>query len=282
MILPAQAKLKGWQPLTPSGVASFAHASVGRLLLVQFAAATLVAAAMVWFLSANWLPSIRTAIHHLPARSEIRAGRLDWTMDSPLTLSEGHFLAFTVDLNHKDQLRLPSNIQVEFGRDSVRIYSLFGFAETGYPTGWTIPFCRPRLEPWWGAWEPPILWITVGTAIAGLMVSWQLLATVYFLPVWLTGYYANRNLSLLGSWKTAGAAMVPGALLMAIGIVSYGLGALDLVEWVILFCVHFLIGWLYLFISPLCAPRLPSLSAARKNPFTVPEDDRNRPGGKWP
>lgn len=280
MLIPAQAKLKGWQPLTPSGVAAFAQAPVGRLLLVQLAAATLVAAALVWFLAEDWFPSIRAAIRHLPARSEIRAGRLDWEHESPVTLSEGHFLAFTVDLYHQDKLRLPSNIQVEFGRDSVRIYSLFGLTETGYPVGGTIPFSRPRLEPWWGAWEPPVLWITVGATIAGLMAAWMVLATVYSLPVWLTGYYANRNLSLAGSWKVAGAAMMPGALLVAAGIVLYGWGALDLVEWILLLCAHVLVGWLYLVVSPLCAPRLPSPAGAGKNPFTVSGDGRDRPRGK--
>ena len=48
MLLPAQAKLKGWQPLTPSGVAAFAKASTGRVLLLQFAAACLVAVATVF------------------------------------------------------------------------------------------------------------------------------------------------------------------------------------------------------------------------------------------
>ena len=277
MILPVPAKLKGWQPLTPSGVAAFANASMGRLFLVQFAAAALIAASLVWFLATDWFPSIRAAIHRLPARGEIRAGRLDWADESPQTLSQGHFLAFTVDLNHEDRLHLPTHVQVEFGRDSVRIYTLFGCAESGYPRDWTLPFNRSDLEPWWGAWEPPILWISAGTTLVVLMGGWMLLATVYFLPVWLTGYYANRDLSLLGSWKMAGAAMAPGALLMAAGIVLYGLGALDLVEWIITVCAHFLVGWLYLLMSPFCAPRLPSPVAIRGNPFTVPGDKRNRP-----
>ena len=62
----------------------------------------------------------------------------------------------------------------------------------------------------------------------GLLVSWWILATIYFLPVWLLGFFANRDLNFRQSWRLAGAALLPGALLLAAGIVLYDFGAVDL------------------------------------------------------
>lgn len=267
MMLPVKARLRGWLPLTPRNVSAFACAPLRRLLLVQFAFAVLIAGTVAWVLSADWLPSIRSAIRQLPAQGEIRSGRLSWTQNSPQVLSEGNFLSFTVDLNHQGGARGPSHIQVEFGRQNVWIRSFFGYAQCGYPQDWIIPFNRPELEPWWGAWEPPILWLTVGATIAGLMAGWTLLATMYWLPVWLIGFYMNRDLNLRGSWKIAGAALMPGALLMAAGTVWYGLGGLDPLKWLVVAAAHFLMGWLYLAIGLFLTPKLQSVSPRKGNPF---------------
>ena len=67
-----------WQPLTVRGVAAFARAPLGRLLLVQFMVALLAAGTIVWFLHKAWFPQISEAIRQLPLQGELRAGRLDW------------------------------------------------------------------------------------------------------------------------------------------------------------------------------------------------------------
>ena len=70
-----------WEPLTPRGVAAFARAKLGRLLLVQFIVALLAAASVVWFLDDGCFPTISEAIQQLPADGEIRSGKLDWHGD---------------------------------------------------------------------------------------------------------------------------------------------------------------------------------------------------------
>ncbi len=268
MIQPVQKGTKAWQPLTPRGAAALARASWARLLLVQFIVAALIAASVVWFLSTHWFPAIRAAIQQLPSQGEIRSGRLAWPNESPQALAEAKFLAFVVDLNHVGQARPPAHILVEFGQDNLRIFSLLGYAELRYPKEKVIAFNRTELEPWWGAWAPPILWITAGITIIGLMVGWTLLATVYALPVWLIGFFTNRDLNLNQSWKLAGAALMPGGLIVAAATVLYGVGVLDLVQFLAFMGVHFLTGWIYSSITPFFVPRLPSTTAARGNPFT--------------
>src|ERR1035438_6763754 len=122
-----------WEPLTPRGVAAFARAKLGRLLLVQFIVALLAAASVVWFFDDGCFPTISEAIQKLPADGEIRSGKLDWHGDPSQLLVEGKFLAFDVDLTHSGQIHSTADSQIEFGGDSIRIFSLPpGYSEIFY------------------------------------------------------------------------------------------------------------------------------------------------------
>jgi hypothetical protein len=265
MNAPAESPL-AWEPLTPRGVAAFAHARLSRLLLVQFVVASLAAAAVVWFLSDGCFPAVRAAIRNLPVAGEIHAGRLDWPSHPPQLLAEGRFLAFIVDPNHSGQIHSPADVQIEFGAQTIRVFSLLGYQDFPYPPDQIILFNRTDLEPLWGAWEPEWLAITLLAVVAGLMLLWAALATIYFLPAWLIGFVANRNLNFRGSWKLAGAALMPGALLLTTAIVLYEIAALDLIQFCFLFGAHFALGWIYLFLSQLFLPRNVS-TPTKDNPF---------------
>lgn len=256
-----------WEPITPPGVAAFAEASVARLLFVQLVFALFAAAVAVWFLKTDWYPVVTSAIRQLPAQGEIRDGKLNWPAPSPTLLADGNFLAFIVDLDHEGQVRSAAHVQVEFGRNDVRVMSLFGYEQFPYPPDYIIAFNRTELEPKWGAWRPPILWIAFGAVAAGLMLSWTALATVYFFPLWLVGFFANRKIGIGASWKIAGAALMPGALLWIATIIFYGMGLIDLVQLTAAFTAHFVIGWIYLFAAPWFVPKIEEVSAAKKNPF---------------
>src|ERR1035438_8910207 len=153
-----------WQPLTARGVAAFAHATLGRLLTVQFVVALLAAGTFVWFLHTAWFPQISEAIRQLPPQGDLQSGRLEWQGASPSRLAEGRFLAVIVDLDHTGEARSPAHVQVEFGRTDCMIFSLFGYVQAAYPRGWAVAFNRTELGPWWGAWAPPILAICAGLA----------------------------------------------------------------------------------------------------------------------
>jgi hypothetical protein len=257
-----------WEPLTPRGVATFAHARLSRLLLVQFVIASLAAAAVVWFLSDGCFPTVHAAIRNLPIAGEIHAGRLDWPGHTPQLLAEGRFLAFIADPNHSGQIHSPADVQIEFGAQTIRVFSLLGYRDFPYPPDQIISFNRTELEPLWGAWEPELLAITVLAFVASLMLAWAALATVYFLPVWLISFFANRNLNFRSSWKLAGAALMPGALLMTAAIVLYDFVALDLIQFCFIFSAHFALGWIYLFLSQLFLPRIGS-TPPKGNPFNA-------------
>lgn len=265
MSLPSESTF-AWEPLTPRGVVAFAGARLGRLLLVQCIMALLAAAAVVWFIYNGYFPAIGTAIQKLPAFGKIRSGQLDLHDSSPQLLAEGRFLALDVDLDHSGQIRSTADAQIEFGRETVRVFSLFGYMDWPYPRNYVIAFNRNELEPLWGAWAMELLLAAGAAATICLLLSWWLLATLYFLPVWLLGFFTNRDLNCRQSWRLSGAALMPGALLLAAAIVFYGIGFLNLISFLFAFGTHFLVGWLYLFLSLLFVPRTQA-APNRGNPF---------------
>ena len=272
----AEATTFAWQPLTPRGVAAFARASLRRLLLVEFIVALLAAAAVIWFLHEVWFPTVREAIRQLPTQGEVRQGKLAWRGDSPVHLAGDRFLAIVVDLNHEAEVGREADAAVEFGQRECRIYSLLGYVAVNYPAGWMIALNQAELEPWWGAWEPAIL-AGVGTIVVlGLMASWALLAVLYSLPALLAAFFANRGLNWRAGWRLASAALMPGALVLDAAIFLYGVSILDFVRLGLCAALHFVIGWIYLFASPLFLPRHPAAPTSKGNPFTASPAD-----GKW-
>jgi hypothetical protein len=257
-----------WEPLTPRGVAAFAHAKSSRLFLVQFTVALLAAISAVWFLHNGFFPTIRAAIQNLPDTGKISSGKLDWPGNSSQMLAEGKFLAFDIDLDHSGQINSTADLQIEFGQESVRVFSSlgYGYMEFFYPPDRFAPFNRTELEPLWGAWAPEILFIAATATVIGLLLSWWILATIYFLPVWILGFFANRDLNFRASWKLSGVALMPGALLMAAGIFFYSFGTLGLVQLGFIFSSHFVLGWIYLFVSLFFLPRIPE-AKPKANPF---------------
>jgi len=263
---PAEHTTFAWEPFTPRGVAAFAHAPLGRLLLVQFVVALLAAASVAWFLHDSVFPVLRTAIASLPATGEIRGAKLEWRGEPSKLLAEGRFLALDVDVDHIAKINTTADLQIEFGRETVRTFALPGYMEFSYPDGFVIAFNRTELEPLWGAWRAEILFIAAAATVLGLLAGWWLLATVYCLPVWLAGYFVNRDLDFRRSWKLSGAALLPGALLLAAGILFYDFGALDLVQLGFIFGAHLVLAWIYLLLSLLFVPGIPD-GSPRGNPF---------------
>ena len=230
----------------------------------------IVTAAAVWLLCDGCFPTVREAIRQMPAEGEIRSGKLIWRGESPRLLAEGRFLAFTVDVNHAGDIRSPAHLQLEFGRDDFFAHSLLGDATGHYPHSGIIPFNRTELLPKWDAWQPALLALAAVGAAVSLWLGWLVLATVYAGPVWLAGFFANRDLKFGASWKLAGAALMPGALLLSGAILLYDVGLLDLLQMAFVFGGHLALGWIYVGISPLFLPRHSTAVVAGKNPFAPP------------
>lgn len=253
------------EPFTPRGVAAFARVGSVWLFLAQTFIALLAAISLACFLNDNCYSVIHAAILNLPDAGRIVLGHLEWH-DQPEILAEGRLLAIDVDPDHSNSLHSTADIQVEFGHDSIRAYSILpGYAEWFYPD-WPAPFNRKELEPQWNAWATDILFLTGAAAFFALLLCWVILATIYFLPVWIAGFLANRKLDLWASWKLSAAAVLPGALLMIVAIWLYDFGQLRLVSFSFIFAAHFVLGWIYLAVSLFFVPGI-SPATRKGNPF---------------
>ena len=158
-------------------------------------------------------------------------------------------------------------MQIEFGKTNLLIHSLLGYAEVEYPRGWIIAVNRTELSPLWGAWRPWLQVVTLAGVAVYLLANWWVLATIYSVPVWLIGFFANRDLGWRASWRLAGAALLPGAFVMILGLSFYDLGAFDLVRLSFVFVAHLVVGWIYLGVSFFFIPHLANLTKPKANPF---------------
>ena len=258
-----------WEPLTPRGVAAYARASLRRLFMVQTVVAALAALAVGFFLLEDVFPTVSAAVNALPDQGRLHHGRLEWSGNSPDLLAEGPLLAFIVDMDHTGQIRSPADLQFEFGTNSLAIISLLGKAEVPYPDDFGpqmyVPVNRPDLQPQWDAWRPDVLLSAVVGTFVGLMLTWFGLATVYCLPVWVIASVTGRQLGFGGAWRLAGAALMPGALLVTLALGAYVLGICDLLQFLYAFGLHWVLGWIYLGVAPLFLAV--TGHQAPKNPF---------------
>lgn len=264
--------VRAWEPLTPRGVAAFARSSVNRLLAVQFLVAMLAAGMTVLFLDRAWFPVVGDAVHQMPGSGQILNGKLSWSADTSQQLSQNQFLGISVDLYHSGKIGREADLQIEFGEDDFRVYSLFGYQVVEYEPAWNCAFNNPDLEPWWGAWRPMFLIGAAMAVVASLMVTWFILATLYCLPVWVISFLLNRDLSFSQSWKLAGACLMPGALFLTLGIFCYTTRFVDLIQLGGMMGVHFVAAWIYIFISPFFCDKAPEAEKAslKQNPFVTP------------
>jgi len=264
-----------WLPLTPRGVAAFASARFRRLFLVQFLFAVLAVAATGWFLHAAIAPTIRAAIDALPDDSRISTGVFLWPTNAPepTLLAEGRVLSVVVDLNQTGRVASSSDLKLQLGRTDWQLASFLGVLDlpglltTTYPLEYTIEVNRTDLLPWWGAREPFLIGLAMLAMGAFLFTSWWSLSTLYAPLAWLGAFYGNRDINLLGCWRLAGAALMPGAVFQTAAIVFYGLGAFQLPQLVLAGVMHLVVGWFYLVVSVMALPRIATGRVAGGNPF---------------
>ncbi len=251
-------------------MAAFAGAAWARLALAQILTAALAAVVVVLTLHNDWFPVIRGSIQQMPAVGALTNSTLAWQGENPAQLGQNNFLGIAVDLFHSGELGRESHLQLELGQHDFRVYSILGYQPLDYPPDWNIPLNKTDLAPWWGAWEP---WIMLGAGAAvfvALLVTWTVLATVYFIPVRILSFLENHDLTLWQSWKLSSAALLPGAFFMIAGLAAYGLDWMDVIHLGSVTALHFLIQWIYVAISPFFAPRSKQAVKENKNPFAAP------------
>ena len=176
----ATPSLADWQPFTFGGVAAFARAGLGRLLLAEFVCALLLGGSTVWFLHRAYSPVIAEAIQKMPETANIAAGRLEGFSET--LIAESKFLAIAFTPEDSGPIGQSADFQVQFRQTDFRVGSVFRpdwGCEFDYGPGATLSLSRSILEPWWGAWHPILLAAAGLATIALLFGIWAGLALIY-------------------------------------------------------------------------------------------------------
>lgn len=272
-----------WQPLTFSGVASFARAPWARLLLLQAIVAVFIAAMVVLLLNRCWFPVVNQAVLNLSSFGAVRGGQLAWPNQEAVVLAENRFLGLVMDPEDAGGTGQIADLQFEFTRKQIKLVSLLGYTALPYPGGVTIELSRPMLDPWWNAWRPAFVFGGAFATLLILFTSWFVLATLYALPVRMLAWSASRATSLGRCWRVAAAAQLPGAVWMGGAILLYVLEQLSLVGLGAAFGLHFIIGWVYVLGAPFCLPGKEEVGRATgANPFTPEPEQKNPPPAPAP
>ncbi|MFM8471721.1 MAG: hypothetical protein ACKODH_17450 [Limisphaerales bacterium] len=248
-------KLPVWQPLTFGGVAGFARARWTRLLLLQSIVATVVTVTVVLLLARCWFPVVTKAVQGLNDFGAVRGAKLAWPVKEAVVLAENRFLGLVVDLEESGSTGQIADLQIEFGRERIKVVSLLGYTSLPYPSGVEIELNRQTLDPWWNAWRPAFLFGGAFATGLFLFASWIVLATLYAVPVRSLAWFASRAASPGKSWRIAAAALLPGALWLGGALFLYAVEQLPLVELGVAFGLHFVIAWVYVLGAPFCLAR---------------------------
>ena len=243
--------------------------------MVELFFALMVAATVVWFVQQAWAPVIDKTIRQMPPTGEIRGGRLAWPSGAVLQ-QEGPVMRIDVRPGGFANVVESADLVLAFGSSDLRIGSSLGLGllTLPYPTGWILSFNKTELEPWWGARSHMVLAGLGLLTILALLGAWSALGLLYMFPVKV---FSFNRVDWAGAKKIAIAAQMPGALVMSVGIVLYGLKQLDLVALLIVWGVHLLLPWMYLMFSPILAPKPPKPQKAKSKKPKVRRDPRDNP-----
>jgi hypothetical protein len=95
---------------------------------------------------------------------------------------------------------------------------------------------------------------------------WWGLALLYAPMIKCIAFFTDRVVTWRGAWRQSAAALLPGALLVAIGLVLYSFAAVDLFRLGLIYALHLVCGLAMVATSPFFLTRLSSLPP-RENPF---------------
>lgn len=265
------------QPFTFGGVARFADAKIGRLLVVAFAFGIVSGVVVSWLAATRIAPVVDEAIAKLPSTGAIETGRLSWPEKSGRLLAANAFVSIEVSLDEVRAGGAPVDFAIQFRTTELLATSLLGTMALPYPGWMAVEFNQTVMSPAWGAWRGPILTgLIPGTALA-LLVCWGGLALVYaFVPTFV-GSLFGRALGYRGAWKMAVAAQLPGSLMMAFALALYSTGRISILFVLAMFVAHFVPTLLYLLVSPLLTSKA---EVQKENPFDredKPKQKRKNP-----
>jgi hypothetical protein len=264
---PIQPTPSAGQPFTFGGVARFAHASLGRLLLASLIFGVLTGLAIMWLAALGWAPVIDEVVAKLPGNGGIQNGALQWPERSGRLLGANSFLSLEVVLQNAPRDSASADVSIEAHVTYLVVRSLFGAATIPYPRLLNLALDRATTVPAWGAWRAPLLVGLVPATAFILLLTWWLVAIPYSFLALATAGVFRRDLNFLSAWKLSVAAQLPGSLLMSFAVGLYASGQVGVLFIGVMLAAHFIPTGLYLLISPVLVAKRGRRISDQDNPF---------------
>lgn len=257
-------------PFTPKSVVSFKDVKPTVFLLNWLFYACLCAFFIAYTVERTVITAISRGITRLPQTGEIVSGNLNWRTNEVSILVESKFISFSVNPTDNDDIADSADVQVVFGKSNVRLRSMFGWVEIKYPRWLSIPLNFKQLWPLWGAYLNATRLGVFVCSVIFLVLIWLILALVYSPPTKFFIRLFKRTADSKAVFKICCAALIPGALVMGMALVTYSFMYIDLITLLIVFVFHFIIGWVYIFLSIF---QLPEVTSEPENPFSPESSD---------
>lgn len=256
-----------WQPFTFGGIAAFARAGVGRLLLAELAIALIFTASCVGFFQDSYVPVVCQAVEEMPESARLEYGHIRGV--NTTIIAENKHLAIAVSPEPFVPIGQSADVQFQFRPTNFRVGTVYRpdwGLEFNYDPAITLDLSRSNLEPWWGAWRP--VWLAAAGVLIfmSLFVIWAAMALIYTLPAKLLAWFLDRELTTNGAWQLGSAALLPGTLLLTLGVMLYAAQTVDLIWLGYFYLTHMLMGWVYAIGGVVACPRQAKTEPAR-NPF---------------
>ncbi len=250
-------------PLTFPGVAAFSLRSSAWLFAVWSLLAATGAGAVVWFLSACWEPVLENTIQSAPAELGLASGTLSGLPETP-NQHQNRFLSLVLGSDPDTLENMTSDIQIRFTQDGMEWRSLFGAWAHPYPPNLQLDLSPDTVLPWWRARRTLFFSAAFLVVAIGLILTWLSLATLYYFPLVIAAFFLDRTNAC--TWRLAGSALIPGAVIMTLAIVLYGIHLLNLLGLLLATALHFIAAWVFAFGAARNLPAAPQADPAG-NPF---------------
>jgi hypothetical protein len=251
----ASVRFGAWQPLTGRGIASFARSGFARVLGFQCVMALCVAAIVILALRITLFPAVDAALARLPTKAGIRNGRLDWPGTESVRLAENAWFDFVVTPAGTEPLGQTADLQFDLRPDRIRFDGALGHLDLPWPREVEFDLGRIPATASWGAWRGAGQALVAGGTFLWLMAVWWVLAALLAVPGALASLVLGRSISLGGLWRMAGAALVTGAAVAAVGIAGYATRRWQLSGLIAVQAIHFVVSPVWFAWGILATPR---------------------------
>ena len=201
------------------------------------------------------------------------AGAMEAFPEAEIVQRQNGFISLIITPSTQWQGNMTADFQIAATPSEIRFRSLLGYLSIPYPPDTEFRLPPSDIKPWWRAREALFTVLAFCLVSSALLATWSVLATLYFFPIAIANYFADRKNEFWETWRLAGSLLLPGALIMTLSILLYGFHLLGFLGLLVATALHFIVAWIYGVATIKHIPPIPSFPRTGTNPFS--DSDKN-------